>query len=42
MYIPPLFRESDPDFIKEFLQRRGHMSRENPQWRTFDAENEVS
>jgi transcriptional regulator len=74
MYIPLLFRESDPAYIKGFLQSHGfatlvscdqgrpiathllletqgaddsqlvlsgHMSRENPQWRTFDPANEV-
>jgi transcriptional regulator len=74
MYIPRPFRESDPVFIRDFLQRHGfatlvscenekptathllletrereasqlvlsgHMSRENPQWRSFDPEKEV-
>jgi transcriptional regulator len=74
MYIPPLFRESDPAFIRSFLRQNafatlvcsdgrgpiashllleaegkddsplvlcGHMSRENPQWRSFDSASEV-
>ena len=74
MYIPPLFRETDPTYIRGFLQDNafatlvasgpggptathllletrgpddshlvlnGHMSRENPQWRTFDRGTDV-
>jgi transcriptional regulator len=74
MHIPPLFRETDPAFLRDFLRRngfatlvscdrgrpvathllleesgstdlplrlRGHMSRENPQWRSFGRGNEV-
>ena len=74
MHVPLPFRESDPAYIKGFLQSHGfatlvsshqgrpmashllletqgsddsqlvlsgHMSRENPQWRTFDPVNEV-
>jgi transcriptional regulator len=74
VHVPLPFRESDPAYIKGFLQSHGfatlvsshqgrpmashllletqgsddsqlvlsgHMSRENPQWRTFDPVNEV-
>ena len=74
MHIPPVFRETDPAFLRAFLQDngfatlvscdrgtpvathlllvardsggselrlRGHMSRENPQWRSFDQKDEV-
>jgi transcriptional regulator len=74
MYIPRLFRETDPAFIRRFLQGHGfatlvsydgekpiathllletrergesqfllsgHLSRENPQWRSLDPEKEV-
>jgi transcriptional regulator len=74
MYVPPLFRETDPDFIRKFLKENGfatlvscvqgipvathlplevneaadsrlvlsgHMSRENPQWRSFSSGAEI-